>query len=192
MPMAWRSRRGDSITSAGVESMAGAKSRVHRADLAHPEMLVATGFGVGLVPFAPGTVGSLVAVPVWWWLLADLPLLWLAAALFFLGVLGSWIIDRACRKAGVGDAGGIVLDEFVGVWVALALAPKTLLGAAAGFLLFRVFDIAKPWPVSWAERTFGGGLGVMLDDVLAGILAATVLYLAIATFGEAAFHWPRV
>jgi phosphatidylglycerophosphatase A len=167
--------------------MADEKGRLSGAALRHPEVLLATGFGVGLVPVAPGTVGSIVALPVWWWLLADLDLAVVCAVLAVLIVLGSWIIDRACRKTGVGDAGAIVLDEFVGVWIALIAAPKTLLGVAAGFALFRLFDIAKPWPVSWADRDVRGGFGVMLDDVVAGVLAASVLWLAVLALGPETF-----
>ena len=167
--------------------MAGEKGRLSGAALIHPEVLLATGFGVGLVPVAPGTVGSIVALPVWWWLLADLDLVVLCAVLAVLIGLGSWVIDRACRKAGVGDAGAIVLDEFVGVWIALVAAPKTLLGMAAGFALFRLFDIVKPWPVSWADREVRGGFGVMLDDVVAGVLAAFVLWLAVLALGAETF-----
>lgn len=167
--------------------MAEQKGRLTSAALIHPEVLLATGFGVGLVPVAPGTVGTIVALPVWWWVLADLDLLVLGAVLVLLIGFGSWIIDRACRKTGVGDAGAIVLDEFVGVWIALMAAPKTLPGLVAGFALFRLFDIAKPWPVSWADRAVRGGFGVMLDDVIAGVLAAFVLWLAVFAFGTAIF-----
>jgi len=167
--------------------MAEDRGRLSGTALIHPEVLLATGFGVGLVPFAPGTVGSIVALPVWWWLLADLDLAVACAVLTALIGFGSWIIDRACRKTGVGDAPAIVLDEFVGVWIALLAAPKTLLGVAAGFALFRLFDIAKPWPVSWVDREVRGGFGVMLDDVVAGVLAGFVLWLAVLTFGGETF-----
>jgi phosphatidylglycerophosphatase A len=166
--------------------------RLDVRSLSQPTVLLATGCGVGLVPVAPGTVGSLAALPLWWWLLADLPLLAAVGVLVALALLGVWIIDRACRKTGVGDAGAIVLDELVGQWIALLAAPKTLLGVAAAFVLFRLFDIAKPWPVSWADRSLDGGLGIMLDDVLAGVMAGTVVWLAVVGFGEALFAWPQV
>ena len=95
-------------------------------------------------------------------------------------MISIWVVDRACRAAGVGDASAFVLDEFVGQWVALVAAPKSLLVVGIGFALFRAFDIAKPWPVSWADRRLSGGLGVVLDDVLAGVLAAVVLQLSVA------------
>jgi phosphatidylglycerophosphatase A len=79
----------------------------------------------------------------------------------------------------VGDASAFVLDEFVGQWVALLAAPKSLLAVVVGFALFRAFDVVKPWPVSWADRRLRGGLGVVVDDVLAGVLAAVVLQLSL-------------
>jgi len=155
------------------------KGTIVAADLKNPFVLLATGLGSGLAPVAPGTVGSLLALPIWWYFLADLSLA--AQLLFVAGVslLSIWIVDRACRVAGVGDASAFVLDEYVGQWVALVAAPKSLLVVGLGFLLFRAFDIAKPWPVSWADRRLSGGLGVVLDDVIAGVLAAFVLQLSV-------------
>ena len=112
-------------------------------------------------------------------MLADLPLL---QQLLFVGVasaLAIWIVGRACRATGVGDASQIVLDEVVGQWVTLIAAPKSVVVVALGFLLFRFFDITKPWPVSWADRQLRGGLGVVMDDLFAGVLAAAVLYLSV-------------
>jgi phosphatidylglycerophosphatase A len=133
-------------------------------------------------PVAPGTVGSALALPIWWFALADLAAPVQLALVGALTLAAIWIVDRACRAAHVGDASAFVLDEFVGQWVALACAPKSLLTVAIAFVLFRAFDIAKPWPVSWADRTVRGGLGVVLDDVLAGVLAALVLQLSVGLF----------
>jgi len=143
--------------------------------LKNPFVLLATGLGSGLAPKASGTVGSLLALPIWWFLLADLPLAQQLSFVVIATAISVWVVDRACRAAGVGDASAFVLDEFVGQWMALVAAPKSLLWMVVGFTLFRAFDIAKPWPVSWADRNVGGGLGVMLDDALAGVLAAAVL-----------------
>lgn len=143
-------------------------------------MLLATGLGSGLAPKAPGTVGSLLALPIWWFLIGDLPLPYQFGFAVVVTLLSVWVVDRACRAAGVGDASAFVLDEFVGQWVALLGAPKSLLWVCIGFVLFRAFDIAKPWPVSWADRHVSGGLGVVLDDVFAGVLAAVVLHLSVA------------
>jgi phosphatidylglycerophosphatase A len=142
-------------------------------------VLLATGLGSGLAPVAPGTVGSLLALPIWWFVLADLSVPVQIASVACVVLISIWVVDRACRAAGVGDASAFVLDEFAGQWVALVAAPKSLLALAVGFVLFRAFDIAKPWPVSWADRRLSGGLGVVVDDVLAGILAAVVLQLSV-------------
>ena len=144
----------------------------------HPAVLVATGFGAGLSPWAPGTVASVVAIPIWWYGLSILPV-WMCAIVLALGTLAAvWIVGHACRVAGVGDDGAIVIDEWFGMWIALLACPRTWPAVAVAFGLFRLFDIAKPWPVSWADREVGGGLGVMLDDVLAGLMAAGVLQLS--------------
>lgn len=132
-----------------------------------------------MAPVAPGTVGSLLALPIWWFVLADLPFMIQLPGVVAVVLISIWIVERACRATGVGDASEFVLDEFVGQWVALMAAPKSLLALAIGFGLFRAFDIAKPWPVSWADRRLRGGLGVVLDDVLAGVLAALVLQLSL-------------
>jgi len=142
-------------------------------------VLLATGLGSGLAPIAPGTIGSLLALPIWWYCLADLSFVAQLLLVAGISLVSIWIVDRACRAAGVGDASAFVLDEYVGQWVALVAAPKSLLVVGIGFLLFRTFDIAKPWPVSWADRRVSGGLGVVLDDLIAGVLAAVVLQLSV-------------
>jgi phosphatidylglycerophosphatase A len=128
---------------------------------------------------APGTVGSLVALPIWWYLIAELLVWQQLVAVGAAAVLSIWIVARACRATGVGDASQIVLDEVVGQWVALIAAPKSLVAVALGFVLFRIFDIAKPPPVSWADRELRGGVGVVMDDLFAGVLAALVLHLSV-------------
>jgi phosphatidylglycerophosphatase A len=170
----WFCKAGDSAISAD------GKGRIAATDLKNPFVLLATGFGSGLAPKAPGTVGSLLALPIWWFLIADLPLPYQLGFVVGVTLLAVWVVDRACRAAGVGDASAFVLDEFVGQWAALVATPKSLLWVGVGFLLFRAFDIMKPWPVSWADRRVPGGLGVVLDDVLAGVLAAVVLQLSVA------------
>lgn len=145
-----------------------------RLVLSHPAGWIACGFGTGLSPVAPGTVGSAAALLPYLWL-RELPLgvyLGVVLAVFVLGVLVSHIL---CRRCAVEDPGFIVIDEFVGQWLALALAPPGWAWILVGFSLFRLFDVWKPWPVSWADRNVDGGLGVMLDDALAGVLAALVL-----------------
>ena len=142
--------------------------------LAHPAGWIACGFGSGLAPVAPGTVGSAAAL-LPWLLLRELPLwAYLAAVLLFFA-LGVWVSQIVVRRLHLEDPGCIVVDEFVGQWLALALAPPGWVWVLVGFLLFRLFDVWKPWPVSWADRAVDGGLGVMLDDALAGVLAGLAL-----------------
>ena len=155
------------------------KGRIVARDLKNPFVLLAAGLGSGLAPVAPGTVGSLLALPIWWFVFADLPVAAQLALVAGITLVSIWVVDRACRAANVGDASAFVLDEFVGQWVALIAAPKSLLAVVVGFALFRAFDVVKPWPVSWADRRLRGGLGVVVDDVLAGVLAAVVLQLSL-------------
>lgn len=147
--------------------------------LKHPYAWIALGFGSGLLPKAPGTMGSLLAAGLWWGLMAAQPL-WLQLLViaigFELGVRASnWMI----AKTGVKDPGYIVWDEFIGQWIALLLLPKTAAAYVLAFVLFRLFDIVKRGPVGWADKRFSGGFGVMIDDVLAGLLAlaaAQIIY----------------
>jgi phosphatidylglycerophosphatase A len=147
--------------------------------LKHPYAWIALGFGTGLAPKAPGTVGSLAAAILWWFIMAN-QALWLQMVVivvgFELGVRASnWMIART----GVQDPGFIVWDEFIGQWLALLLLPKTLLWYAIGFALFRLFDIVKRGPAGWADKSFKGGFGVMFDDVLAGLMAMGVGWIAL-------------
>ncbi len=145
-----------------------------KPDLRKPTHLLAFGFGSGLAPKAPGTFGTLVGIPLFL-LLAGMPLpayLVVVAALF---VVGIWLCGRASADLGVHDPGSIVWDEIVGLLVTLAAAPATPAVIAAGFVLFRLFDIVKPWPIGWLDRRVGGGFGIMVDDLLAGLYAAAVL-----------------
>lgn len=142
--------------------------------LRHPVHFLAFGFGSGLFPRAPGTAGTLIAVPLAF-LARDLDLvtyLALASALFVSGV---WICGRTARDLGVHDHPGIVWDEIAGYLVTVAWVPREGLWLVAGFLLFRLFDIWKPWPISTLDRRVGGGVGIMLDDLLAGLAAAGIL-----------------
>lgn len=139
--------------------------------------ILATFFFVGKSPKAPGTMGSLAALPFAWalWQL-PLPAAWGLVLLTFL--LGTWASARVVQSSGVQDNQTIVIDEVVGIFVASAAASLWwhFLGA---FLLFRFFDILKPGPVGWADRKIKGGLGVMVDDLVAGILAGAILFAAV-------------
>lgn len=144
----------------------------------HPAHVLAFGFGAGLVRFAPGTAGTLAAWPVGWLLAASLPpaaMLALVAALFLLGV---WCCGVTGERMGVADHGAMVWDEMVAFLLILAILPRELPWQAAGFVAFRLFDIAKPPPIGWLERRLRGGFGVMFDDVVAAGCALLVLALA--------------
>jgi phosphatidylglycerophosphatase A len=143
--------------------------------LRSPTLLLAFGFGSGLSPKAPGTMGTIAAIPLWW-LLAQLPLTSYLIVVFIAAVIGISICGRAADQMGVHDHGGIVWDEFVGFWIAMAALPITWQSVILGFLLFRLFDILKPWPISWLDNKVSGGFGIMIDDVIAGLAAAVVIY----------------
>ncbi|MBT5106510.1 MAG: phosphatidylglycerophosphatase A [Porticoccaceae bacterium] len=143
--------------------------------LRSPTLLLAFGFGSGLSPKAPGTMGTLAAIPLWW-LLAQLPLTSYLIVVSIAAVVGIAICGRAADQMGVHDHGGIVWDEFVGFWIAMAALPITWQSVVLGFVLFRVFDILKPWPISWLDKKVSGGFGIMIDDVIAGLAAAVVIY----------------
>jgi len=141
-----------------------------------PVHWLAFGFGSGLAPKAPGTFGTLAALPIFW-LIQDWPLLWYLVWLLATFAVGVYLCDRCARDLGVHDHPGIVWDEMVGYWLTMLMAPKGWLWMLVGFVYFRIFDIAKPWPIGWADRRVHGGLGIMLDDVLAGLYALLLLQL---------------
>ncbi len=147
-------------------------------------MWLATGFGAGLSPFAPGTAGTVVGV-LFYIAMAGLPLLLYLSLVLMLAVIGVWVCDRAGKILGVTDHPGIVWDEIIGLLITMTATPPSLLGMALGFALFRLFDIFKPWPVAGIERKVAGGLGVMLDDVMAGLYALACLQILRHTFGIA-------
>lgn len=142
-------------------------------------MFIATGAGSGYLPLAPGTWGSVVGVLLWLPLsrLETVPYFAVVAALFVLGIVGAGAAEKILDRP---DPSIVVIDEIVGQLIALSFAPAHPVAALAGFLLFRFFDIFKPFPVGWIDRHLHGGLGIMLDDVVAGIYALLALH-----FG----HW---
>lgn len=154
-------------------------SNIPTGSLREPDILVATGFGVGLLPGAPGTYGSLLGALIWWGTFAHAPPVLQIVSAGLLIAAATWLLHRVCARRGLGDDPAIVLDEVAGVWLTLACLPSSGLIMAAGFLVFRLFDIFKPWPVSWADRRVAGGLGVMLDDLIAGVLAVIAVHAAL-------------
>lgn len=146
--------------------------------LLNPLHLLSLGFGSGLAPVAPGTFGTLVAVP-FYLLLAQLslPCYLLAVNLGF--AIGVYICQYTSDALGVHDHGGIVWDEFVGYWITMIAVPFAWQWILLGFVLFRGFDIVKPWPVKIADKKIKGGFGIMLDDVLAGLYALACMHLVL-------------
>ena len=142
--------------------------------LSSPVHFLAFGFGSGLSPKAPGTAGTLAAIPLYL-LLVQLPLLGYLLAVSLIALGGIWLCGESSRRLGVHDHGGIVWDEFAGFFVTMIAAPSGWVWIGLGFALFRLFDIWKPWPVRVADRHIHGGLGIMLDDLLAGVYAWLVL-----------------
>lgn len=158
-----------------------------RALLATPAGWLACGFGSGLAPVAQGTFGSLAAL-LPWLLLRQLPLPLYLLAIVAGFTIGVWACNVAGRALGVDDHRSLVWDEFVGQWIALLplLIPALLPASGfawwmvpASFVLFRLFDVWKPWPIRWLDRRVKGGMGVMVDDVVAGVFAAIVLALGL-------------
>lgn len=144
--------------------------------LRNPIHFLSLGFGSGLAPKAPGTFGTLAALPLWF-ALQYLPASSYIAVVVAAFALGVYLCDETARALGVHDHGGIVWDEFVGLWIALFLLPPGWPWLLLGFALFRLFDIWKPWPIRVLDARVHGGLGIMIDDVLAGIYAFFVLQL---------------
>ncbi len=139
--------------------------------------LLAFGFGAGYSPVAPGTMGTLVAVPLYL-LLEPLPLFAYLGVVFAISILGIFICGMASEGMGVHDHPGIVWDEIAGYLVTMIAAPTGWPWVVAGFVLFRFFDILKPWPIGMIDKQVDGGLGIMLDDILAGIASLILLQIA--------------
>ncbi len=154
--------------------MRGDARGLARTVLGDPVHLVAFGFGTGLLPAAPGTWGSLLALVVYWLIPPLAPTAqWVGIAAAF--ALGVWICGASSRRLGIHDHPGIVFDEMVAMWATLALLPRQPAWSASAFLVFRIMDIWKPWPIREADHRIQGGFGIMLDDVLAAAYAAAFL-----------------
>ena len=147
--------------------------------ISDPRMLLMTGFGAGLAPKAPGTFGSLVGsllfIPV-----LSLPISFQLSFILVGLVLGIVFSQKVAEKVKIKDPGIVVWDEFVGIWIAMLCLPN-LLWLPFAFVIFRLFDIVKPWPVGWVERNLEGGLGIMMDDVTAGLMALAIVQLVSLT-----------
>jgi len=145
--------------------------------LANPIHGLAFGFGSGLSPKAPGTMGTLAAIPLYL-LMSSLPLGWYVAVLIATFGIGVYLCDKTSKDLGVHDHPGIVWDEFVGYWITMLAAPAGWLWIVVGFLWFRLFDVLKPWPINWLDAKVEGGFGIMIDDVLAGFMALACVHIS--------------
>lgn len=137
-------------------------------------MFLAFGFGSGLSKAMPGTMGTIVAIPLYLALLQTSELVYAISTLVII-VAGIFICDLAAKKLDVHDFGGIVWDEIAGFLITMVGITHSWQSLLAGFVLFRFFDIVKPWPIKWLDKHVHGGFGIMLDDVVAGIFAVAIL-----------------
>ena len=142
--------------------------------ISHPAHFFGLGLGSGLTDFAPGTFGTLAAIPLWL-LIAEQSFVMQCIIIFLASVIGIYFCGKTASDLGAHDHGAIVWDEFVGYWLTMLFAPAGWLWVVVGFILFRLFDILKPWPISYFDKRIHGGLGIMLDDIAAGLLAGVVL-----------------
>ncbi len=147
---------------------------VQRSLLTKGILILAQGFGAGRSPWAPGTLGTLVAVPLYW-LMASWSITVYLGALGIMTLAGIWLCGQAAGILNQSDPPSVVWDEIVGYLLTMLAAPPSGIWLAVGFVLFRIFDIIKPWPISWLDRRVQGGLGIMVDDLAAGLLAWGIL-----------------
>ncbi|MDG1750419.1 MAG: phosphatidylglycerophosphatase A [Thalassotalea sp.] len=144
--------------------------------LSDPIQFLALGFGSGLVPKAPGTFGTLAAIPLLL-LCSSMTTMHYALLVLVMAVVGIYICDYAAKAADVHDHPAIVWDEIVGLFITMFMIPLTWQSILVGFILFRVFDIFKPWPISWLDKHCHGGFGIMIDDVVAGFAALVCMHI---------------
>lgn len=150
--------------------------------LTDPVLFLAFGFGSGLAKKAPGTCGTVAAIPVYY-LFIQFNNVWIYSLLTIIAtVAGVWFCDVAAKKLNEHDYGGIVWDEVAGYLITLWFVPYSWQAVILGFILFRIFDIIKPFPIEWVDKHVHGGLGIMLDDVLAAVFAGGLLWLAMRWF----------
>ncbi len=150
--------------------------------LYNPVHFAAFGFGSGCSPKAPGTVGTAMAV-LFYLPMQSLSWYWFCLLIVLSFLLGIYLCEKTSRALGVHDHGGIVWDEFVGFWITMIAAPEGWGWIVLGFILFRLFDIWKPQPIAWCDKQVKGGLGIMLDDVIAGLFALVSLHVIHALIG---------
>ncbi len=146
-------------------------------NLKDPVQFLALGFGSGLAPKAPGTFGTLAAVPLFVLCSYFLTNAYLGYLIIIMSIIGIYLCGKTAKDVGVDDHPAIVWDEFAGLFITLYLSDITFLTLVVGFALFRFFDILKPWPISFIDKKIHGGFGIMLDDIVAGIAAFVCMQL---------------
>lgn len=154
------------------------RNRVPARLLLNPVHFLSLGFGSGLSPFAPGTAGTLVAIPVYW-LMAPLTIEYYLGLVFIFFLAGIFLCGKTTRRLGSHDHSAIVWDEIVGYLITMLMIPFSLEWAIIGFFVFRLFDVWKPWPVSVMDKKIHGGFGIMLDDVAAAIYSLLSMHALI-------------
>lgn len=158
------------------------EKKISLSQLKDPIVLLALGFGSGLSPVAPGTAGTLLTIPLIYLLQQFSIELYLVVTLLVL-LTGSLVCGYAAKKLAVHDHPAIVYDEVAGFLITMLMVPPGWMWMLAGFVLFRFFDAVKPWPISWLDRNIHGGHGIMLDDVLAGLISLVLLHGAVFYLG---------
>ena len=159
----------------GVKQSSTEKKAVAKQIFSNPINLLAFGFGSGLAPKAPGTFGTLACLPIYW-LLSDLSSIYYLLACFSVSVVGIYICGYTAKALKTHDHPGIVWDEFAGFLITMIGVGFSAQNILLGFILFRIFDILKPWPINWLDSKVSGGLGIMLDDIVAGIFSMLALH----------------
>jgi len=145
--------------------------------LTNPIHFLAVGLGSGMSPIMPGTMGTLMAILLWLLFYQLTPILyWILIVVGF--VFGCFLCQKTSDDTKTHDSGHIVWDEFIGMWITLFFIPRiSILWVVIAFVVFRIFDMAKPWPIRWFDQKVAGGFGIMVDDVIAAIFSAITVYL---------------
>lgn len=151
------------------------KQSIHVKELKNPVVFIALGLGSGLSPKAPGTAGTLLAVPLYL-AMQNMSLALYAVITVVITALGIWICSYSAKKLGVHDHPAIVIDEIAGFLITMFAVPEGWIWVVTGFILFRFFDVLKPWPISWLDKNLKGGTGIMLDDVAAGLISSGLIH----------------
>lgn len=151
------------------------KPHAPRTVFTNPIHFIAFGFGAGAMPFAPGTWGTLMAIPIYY-VMQDLSLMAYVLVTLAVIIFGTWVSHVTEKDLGVPDHSGIVIDEIAGFLVTMIAAQSGFMWIFLGFILFRIFDIWKPFPIRYLDQHVPGGAGIMLDDIIAGVYAGLVLW----------------